>query len=172
MIDREHFSADFLEFLQLLYRNRVKYLIIGGEAVIYYGYARLTGDIDIYYSREADNVEKLYQTLLQFWGGSIPGLESKQELFDADAVFQFGVPPNRLDLLADMENLLFNDAWQQKQIETIELDSEQIEIYFIGLDHLIENKKFANRPKDQEDLKYLAALKEKLDTKKVEKLRS
>jgi hypothetical protein len=38
-----YFSADNQEFLHLLYKYDVKYLIVGGEAVIYYGYPRLTG---------------------------------------------------------------------------------------------------------------------------------
>jgi len=74
-------------------------------------------------------------------------------------VFQFGVPPNRLDLMADMEAVSFDQAWEQKITETVQLESERIEIYFIGLDHLIQNKKMANRPKDQQDLLYLTALK-------------
>jgi len=47
VISREHFSDDILEFLSILHENDVKYIIIGGEAVIYYGFARLTGDIDL-----------------------------------------------------------------------------------------------------------------------------
>lgn len=43
-----HFSKDVREFLMLLAKYQVKYLIVGGEAVIYYGYARLTGDIDFF----------------------------------------------------------------------------------------------------------------------------
>ena len=105
MISREHFSNDILEFLSLLDRNGVKYLIVGGEAVIYYGFARLTGDIDLFYERTSENVEKLYHVLVQFWGGKIPGLKNQQELLEPGAVFQFGVSPNRLDLLNDIGGL-------------------------------------------------------------------
>jgi hypothetical protein len=42
-----YFSADESEFLFVLSKHRVQYLIVGGEAVIYYGHARLTGDIDM-----------------------------------------------------------------------------------------------------------------------------
>jgi len=61
--------------------------------------------------------------------------------------------------MADMEAVSFDQAWEQKITETVQLESERIEIYFIGLDHLIQNKKMANRPKDQQDLLYLTALK-------------
>jgi len=161
VISREHFSDDILEFLRLLYEKNVKYLIIGGEAVIYYGFARLTGDIDLFYERTPENIEKLYRTLLQFWGGSIPGLENPQELLEPDAVFQFGVPPNRLDLLNDIEAITFDQAWKDKTVESVRIDHKNIRIYFISLNHLIENKQKVARPKDLEDLKYLMALKAK-----------
>lgn len=38
-------SPDTLEFMSLLYEFRVRYLIVGGEAVIYHGHARLTGTL-------------------------------------------------------------------------------------------------------------------------------
>jgi hypothetical protein len=34
-----HFSKDTQEFLRILAKKEVKYVIVGGEAVIYYGYA-------------------------------------------------------------------------------------------------------------------------------------
>lgn len=39
--------SDFKEFLKLLRTHRVKYLVIGGWAVGYYGYPRFTNDLDI-----------------------------------------------------------------------------------------------------------------------------
>ena len=44
------FSPDILEFMYLLHEFGVRYLIVGGEAVIYYGHARLTGDVDFFMS--------------------------------------------------------------------------------------------------------------------------
>jgi hypothetical protein len=62
-----YFSKDILDFLYLLYKHQVKYLIVGGEAVIFYGHARLTGDIDFYYDRSTENVNKLFKALNKFW---------------------------------------------------------------------------------------------------------
>lgn len=44
-----HFSKDIQDFIRLLNQHHVRYLIVGGEAVIYYGYARLTGDVDFFF---------------------------------------------------------------------------------------------------------------------------
>ena len=39
---------DFKEFLRLLDKHDVEYLLIGGYAVGYYGYPRSTNDMDIW----------------------------------------------------------------------------------------------------------------------------
>lgn len=46
----EYFSSDVQDFLSVLYRNSVEYVIVGGEAVIYFGHPRLTGDVDFFYN--------------------------------------------------------------------------------------------------------------------------
>ncbi|MCK4796331.1 MAG: hypothetical protein KAT05_03060 [Spirochaetes bacterium] len=40
-------NKDFKEFIQLLNKNKVRYLIVGGYAVALYGYPRYTKDLDI-----------------------------------------------------------------------------------------------------------------------------
>jgi hypothetical protein len=92
----DHFSLDTQEFLFLLNKYEVKYLMVGGEAVIYYGYARLTGDVDFFYEMSEENIPKLYQALEEFWGGNIPGIEDVSELNEPGLIFLFGAPPNRI----------------------------------------------------------------------------
>lgn len=66
------FSEDILEFIRLLGRHEVRYVIVGGEAVIFYGYPRLTGDIDFLYDRTEPNSLRLFNCLVEFWRGEIP----------------------------------------------------------------------------------------------------
>ncbi len=40
--------TEFKEFFELLNSEQVDYLLVGGYAVIHYGYARATGNIDIW----------------------------------------------------------------------------------------------------------------------------
>lgn len=150
-----YFSSDILEFLTLLYEHSVKYIIVGGEAVIFYGYARLTGDIDIFYELSQANVEKLHQALTAFWDGDIPGIKDREELLEPGVIIQFGVPPNRIDLINKIENVSFSEAWQNKVSDLIESDDHTIPVYFIGIEQLVKNKASLERPKDLEDLKYL-----------------
>jgi predicted nucleotidyltransferase len=43
---------DFKEFLKSLNSAGVKYLLLGGYAIIYYGYRRATDDLDVWISVE------------------------------------------------------------------------------------------------------------------------
>ena len=90
------FSKDILDFLALLRKHNVRYLVVGGEAVIQYGYARFTADMDLFYDNAEPNVERLYQALLEFWGGSVPGIESSRNLRATGKIFPFGSPPDQL----------------------------------------------------------------------------
>ena len=154
-----YFSKDVREFLKLLAAHKVKYIIVGGEAVIYHGYARLTGDVDFFFEPSKQNARKLYEALKQFWAGEIPGIRTFEELMEIGLILQFGVPPNRIDLINQISGVTFRDAWENKTIDSIESAGEEIPIYFIGLEELIKNKKAIGRPKDMKDLKYLKGVK-------------
>lgn len=62
----EHLSPDLRLILRLLHQHRVRYLLVGGEAVIHYGYARLTAAVDLFYDRALPNARRLYGALSEF----------------------------------------------------------------------------------------------------------
>jgi hypothetical protein len=150
-----YFSKDIQEFLFLLHKYQVKYVIVGGEAVIFYGYVRLTGDIDIFFESMPENTTKLYSSLIEFWEGQIPGIQSVDELAEPGVIIQFGVPPNRIDLINRIEGVEFHEAWEDKVTETISTNNQTGSVYYIGIKQLIKNKSSLDRPKDLDDLKYL-----------------
>ena len=150
-----HFSPDIREFLRLLAARGVRYVIVGGEAVIYHGHARLTGDVDLFYEQEATNATRLFEALADFWQGEIPGIESADELLAKDLILQFGVPPNRLDLLGSISGVTFGQAWASRVKETMEISGTRYPVFFIGKEMLLENKKAAGRGKDVDDIRYL-----------------
>jgi hypothetical protein len=153
-----YFSPDVSEFLFLLFKHKVRYLIVGGEAVIYYGHARLTGDIDLFYDRENNNIQKLYSTLTEFWNSNIPGIKSKDELMKEGMVFQFGVPPNRIDLINRIEKVNFDSAWKNRKNVSLIHKRKKFRVHYIGLKELIENKKAVNRFRDKDDLEFLESV--------------
>jgi hypothetical protein len=78
---------DFKEFLKLLNANNVKYLLIGGYAVGYYGYPRPTGDMDIWIRIDEENAEKTVKALNEF-GFSSPELTKELLLKEKQIVKQ------------------------------------------------------------------------------------
>jgi hypothetical protein len=159
MKPKPYFSADIAEFLFLLAKHHVCYLIVGGEAVIYYGYARLTGDIDLLYERTEANATLLFDALKEFWASAIPGIHNEEELRKEGMVFQFGIPPNRIDLLNSIDGVEFGAAWKNKKLETLSRGRKKFAIYYVGVEELIRNKKAVNRDKDKDDLRFLTKAK-------------
>lgn len=149
------FPPDFRDILTLLHVHDVRYMIVGGGAIIFYGHARFTGDLDIFYEREAANTQRLYACLREFWQGDVPSVESAAELLKEHQVIQFGVPPNRLDLLNGIQGVEFAQAWPRRRIARCALPEREIVVNYLGPDDLIRNKTMVGRPKDKEDVRFL-----------------
>lgn len=156
-----YFSRDTLELIRLLSRHGVRCLLVGGEAVIYYGSSRLTGDADFFFDPRPANARKLFKALQEFWGGIIPEIESPRDLMVPHIILQFGVPPNRIDLVNAISGVSFSEAWSGRLEEKITFNGREHSIFLIGIDQLIRNKKKVARPKDLDDLRFLEALKSK-----------
>lgn len=154
-MNADRFSSDVQEFLRLLAKHEVRYLIIGGIAVIYYGHGRLTGDVDFLYDCSADNVRRLWAALSEFWGGSVPAVDTGDELTNPELVVQFGRPPNRIDLIASLKSVAFADAWRNRTHESIECGGATIPIWLLSLSDLRASKLEAGRAKDLDDLEHL-----------------
>jgi hypothetical protein len=148
-----------------LSRHEVRYVIVGGEAVIYHGFARLTGDVDFFYESTAENARKLYDALNDFWEGSIPSVQSTKDLIVPNLIIQFGVPPNRIDLVSAITGVPFKKAWTSRSTEKLKIRRRTCSVHFIGLAQLIKNKEAIKRNRDLEDLKYLKAAARKLNEK-------
>jgi hypothetical protein len=145
------FSRDTVTFLRLLATKRVRYLIVGGEAVIYHGYPRLTGDIDFFYDNTLPNSRRLFQVLLEFWEGRIPGVTSSEELRENGIILQFGRPPNRIDLMNRIDGVTFQRAWVSRIRVKLKTESGFVPVSYIGLRPLLANKRATGRPKDLDD---------------------
>lgn len=144
-----HLPQDFKEFLKLLNLKKVKYLVVGGYAVGYYGYPRATGNIDIWISPELENAERLVEVFREF-GFNVPELST--ELFlKENQITRIGVPPLRLEILTTVSGLNFNDCYPTRTIAAL----DEVEVSFISLEQLKVNKRAANRFKDLDDLEKL-----------------
>lgn len=153
LIDAAHFSPDTLEFIRLLQKHEVRHVIIGGEAVIFYGHARFTGDVDFFFSTDPENVDRLFAALLEFWNGNVPGINAASDLREPGYIVQFGRPPNRIDLLSTADGITFDEVWETR-VKVI-IEGSGVETSMINVAKLIQNKRSAGRPKDLDDLKFL-----------------
>lgn len=149
------FSPDSLDLIRSLVRYRVRYLVVGGGAVILYGHARMTGDVDVFYGLEDPNPQRLFQALSDFWQGSIPDVTTADDLADPGVITQFGCPPNRIDLINQIDGVSFEEAWSGRLDVAVETGAEPLVVSFIGRPELIKNKRASGRPKDLDDLRYL-----------------
>lgn len=73
------------------------------------------------------------------------------DLERAEAVFQIGVPPNRIDVVTAIDGVAFPEAWPDRAGTTY---GDQI-VPVIGRRHLVRNKRAAGRPQDLLDLAVL-----------------
>lgn len=146
---KQDWTREFREFAALLNKHGVKYVLVGGYAVGWHGYPRVTKDIDFLVERSPENAAKLMSVPEDF-GLSCLGLKQEDFLQEASGVF-FGRPPNRIDLLNFADGITFDEAWATK-IETLHGDKP---LLVISRELLIKNKRAAGRPQDLADVSML-----------------
>lgn len=135
---------DFKEFLRLLNSNNVEYLVVGGYAVNYYGYARATADLDIWVAIAIDNAERVAAVLREFGF-----LQAEAAVFlEPGKVIRMGVPPVRLEILTTISGVHFAECYERRK----EAEIDGIPVNIIGLEDLKRNKQASGRLKDRLDL--------------------
>lgn len=59
-------NSDFKDLLQIMENYQVKYMIVGGYAVMHYSEPRYTKDLDIWIEASRENSKKMYSALAEF----------------------------------------------------------------------------------------------------------
>jgi hypothetical protein len=98
---------DFKDLLSAFHAHGVKYLIVGGYAVIFHAQPRTTKDIDLLIQADPANAQATYAALTDF--GVPLGDVSPQDFADRGSFFRFGHEPRCVDILP-----LF-PAWTSRQ---------------------------------------------------------
>jgi len=145
------FYPDFREFLLALNTNNVRYLLVGGYAVIFHGYSRTTGDMDIWIDRTEKNYSNLVEALKDF---KMPIFDMTLENFlaaDHFEVFRFGRKPVAIDIMVKMADLDFSKCYERVTF----FEDDGITIPVVHLQDLITAKKAAGRNKDLDDIEHL-----------------
>ncbi|MHB2020225.1 MAG: hypothetical protein ACYCW6_25095 [Candidatus Xenobia bacterium] len=146
---KQHLPRDFKDFLRLLNEHEVTCLLIGGYAVGYHGYARATGDMDVWVPRDEATAERLTRVLRAF-GFDTP--ETGPELFLRDRVIvRMGYPPCRIEVTNHIDGVDFADCYERRVVAEI----DEVRVSIIGLGDLKINKRASGRLKDLDDLDHL-----------------
>jgi hypothetical protein len=145
------FIESHQELLKALIKHEVVFILVGGYAVVYHGYKRTTGDMDLWLEPNNGNKLKLISVLKEFEFDS----ESINHILTLDftkhLAFHFWEEPERVDCLTYISNVTFNEAFNQKVIA----DIEEIQVPIIHYNHLIISKITSNRLKDKADIEEL-----------------
>lgn len=146
------FIDEHRQMLLSLIKHNVNFMLIGGYAVIHYGYERTTGDMDIWLQPGNENRDKLLKALEEFGitDEGITGLR-KMDFTHPLNVFWFGSPPRSIDFVTLVSNVRFEDA--VKKVKFLLLEGEKIPV--IHYDHLILSKLASSRLKDKADIEEL-----------------
>lgn len=158
-MEQRQLPEDFKEFLSLLNENSVKYILVGGWAVGFYGYPRFTGDIDVFISVEKSNIKRLKIAMKEF---GIPDFEDEM-LTTPGHVFKIGRTPLLIEILNEISGANFDDCFGNKEFFKL---SDGFEIPLISFEDLIKNKSSTDRAKDKADLEYLLEIKKQSEIKK------
>jgi predicted nucleotidyltransferase len=154
------------EVLEALNRAQVRYLVVGGVAVVLHGYLRTTADLDLVVQLRSDNVQRALSALSA--RGYRPRAPIPAEMFaDPEArhrwitekhltVFSLWSPEHpalEVDLFVE-EPFDFDTVYAR----AVQVRLDRAEIMVVGLEDLLELKRRAGRPQDQQDIAALEAL--------------
>ncbi|MCI9845017.1 nucleotidyltransferase [Flavobacterium pectinovorum] len=135
------------------FRNKVKYITIGGFAVNIYGYNRNTGDIDIYLEDTIENRINLRKALKAINLGDFESIETMQFIPSwTDFTLNYGLRLDIMTVVKGLEDKPFSSLLEDATIVMI----DETPVYFIDYENLIIAKKASNRPKDILDIEELA----------------
>ncbi len=152
--------ANFVELLPVLDRHRVEFILIGGGAGIVHGSQRVTTDVDVVYSRRADNVARLAEALKShhpYLRGAPPGLPFHWDVPTILAGLNFTLITDLgdIDFLGEVAG---GGTYEQLVPFTIELLAFGVTCRCVTLDRLIQLKRAAGRAKDLEAIAELQAI--------------
>ena len=148
-------SKDHKELLSALNAHNVLYVVVGGYAVGAHAEPRATKDLDIFIRADESNSQAVFRALAAF-GAPLSGF-TPEDFNDGRSVFHMGQPPERIDVLQQLDGISFDETWPKREVAVV---NEELSVPIIGIDELIRNKLAAGRPRDLLDVEELLEAKE------------
>jgi hypothetical protein len=156
---------DPLTALRTLIDHRVRFVLIGGYAGALRGSPVITGDVDICYARDDENLQRLaaaLQALESHLRGAppdVPFLLDAATLRAADH-FTFTTTAGPVDCLGTPAG---TEGFDDLDASATDEDLDGLVVRVASLDDLIRMKRAAGRPADLIAVEWLSALRDELD---------
>jgi hypothetical protein len=142
---------DFAEFIRILHRHRVRFVVIGGYAVAFHGLPRATDDVDVLIERNETNIRRVERALLEFAGAA----PRPTALRRRGGIVRLGGPLVHIDITTKVDGIdAFPPVWNRRARG----DFLGVPTNYISARDLLRTKRAANRPKDQGDIAFLRDL--------------
>ena len=107
-------NSDFRDLLHDWNAAGVRYLIVGGYAVMLHTEPRYRKDLDLWIEPVESNAQKLFVALAQF--GAPTGDVRPSDFTEPEIFFQIGVEPVRIDIMTSVSGLDFVPAWERRMM--------------------------------------------------------
>ncbi len=153
------FEEEIENFLIMLSKHEVRYLLVGGLAVNFHGYSRTTGDVDLWLDESQENRIKLVNALKEY---NIEGAEAflshpliagYSELLLDNGIY--------VDFMSDLQFFKQNNFNECYEIADFFKINDTINVPVLHVNKLISEKQQSSRPKDKDDAEQLIKLHRK-----------
>ncbi|HEX4838172.1 MAG TPA: nucleotidyl transferase AbiEii/AbiGii toxin family protein [Solirubrobacteraceae bacterium] len=150
--------------LRLLVEGGVDFVVVGGVAVIVQSTPRLTGDLDISYASDHENLDRLGEVLiklgarLRMINEDVPFVPDGRTL-RRTALLTLTTSEGSLDLLAEPDG---SPGYAVLRERAVPMDVDGVTVPVASIDDLIAMKRAAGRPKDLIDIESLEVARERM----------
>ena len=139
----------YLDVFSSLSKLNVRYLVIGGIAVVLHGVPRATFDLDILVESTPDNAQRLLEAFLDAGLGTAALTTPEELLAHEITIFQDKV---RIDVKTKTPGMEFESAWKNKEV----MRYQGQDFFVAGKRDLLASMKASGRDVDQEDFRLLS----------------
>ena len=154
---------EFVQFLSCAAKNNLRYLLIGGYAVNFYGYNRNTNDLDVWIAPTNENRAAFINTLLCMNYSASELTHLYNEDFTKPFKGDIGAADADIDVLTFVHTAIsFDEAEKDK----VFFDAgEGVTMYFVPYEFLKDMKLRSGRDKDLWDIARLEELRNPPDNR-------
>ena len=140
---------DYKDLLSAFQSHGVKYLVVGGFAVIHHSQPRFTKDMDLFIKADPENAKATYAALADF-GAPLQDIRP-DDFTDRKSFFRFGREPKGFDILPAIPGVDFDAAWERR-VEIVVDTATGLKANFISAEDLIASKLASGRARDLADV--------------------